>query len=189
MTEYISKGATISACGKYRYSLWREWRGSSDGSTWHWTNDRDGNGVRIGWPKSCLFIMLNPSTADAEKDDRTVMRCVGFAKAMKFDRMEVVNLFGFRATRRRDVLALNHDDDPVGWKNQEYVEKAAYDAGIIICAWGADGSHIGQNETVLGWISHHSKKIHALGLTKDGHPRHPLYLRATAKPLRFGRAT
>lgn len=184
--NYTEMGATISANGIYRFILWREWRGSADDGTWHWTNDHDGNGKRIGWPKSCLFIMLNPSTADGELDDPTIRRCVGYAKALKYDRLEVVNLFAYRATDPRQLLRMHHAQDPVGWENQSFIESAARDAGIIICAWGAHGGHIGQDETVLGWIDSHAQKIHALKLTQDGKPCHPLYLPADSKPFPFG---
>lgn len=179
---YISKGATISADDKYRYVLWREWRGTHKHENWHWTGTKDGAGAEYGWPKPCVFIMLNPSTADGEKDDPTIRRCVAFAKAWGYERLEVVNLFAFRATNPKALLALGHNDDPVGVKNQDHVSQATSEAGIIIAAWGSHGSHLGQDETVRGWIPY-DKPVHVLGLTKDLQPRHPLYLRSDSKPM------
>lgn len=72
-----------------------------------------------------------------------------------------------------------------GASSSEAVERAVRDAGIIICAWGAHGGHLDQDETMLGWLDHKSDLIHCLGRTKDGHPRHPLYLTAGARPVRF----
>jgi hypothetical protein len=168
--EYISAYAHISPCEKYRYRLERQWA------------------VRDAWggQRSCVFIMLNPSTADGGNDDPTIRRCVGFAQSLGFGRMDVVNLFAYRATNPKQLLALNHSDDPVGVQNQEAVESAcnAQDCGMIIAAWGSHGGHIGQDKTVLGWI-HRPHLVHSLGLTKDGQPRHPLYLRADSKPFRF----
>lgn len=140
---YTNKGASISACGRYRYLLWREWRGFSTHENWRWFGAKDGAGHELGEPKSCVFIMLNPSTADGETDDPTIRRCVAFAKAWKYDRLEVVNLFAHRATNPRELLALGHGDDPVGHENQDHVEEAALRAGVIICAWGAHGGHLG----------------------------------------------
>ncbi|AYJ85746.1 DUF1643 domain-containing protein [Sphingomonas paeninsulae] len=193
MGEYLKAGAVLSHCGKYRYRLWREWR---LGNSPHWdmfTDEAgkpivDGAGEQWGEPKSCLFIMLNPSTADAEQDDPTIRRCVAFAKAWGYDRMEVVNLFAWRATDPSEVLAMTAKGDPIGRDNQRHVELALDDAGLVVCAWGAHGGHIGQDETMLGWIDGHwaDPIPHALKVTKHGFPAHPLYLRADLKPSPYG---
>lgn len=192
---YINKGAIISQCGRYRYRLWREWRIHPETAQWDmWADDDgapvlDGAGQQLGDPLSCVFVMLNPSTADGNEDDPTIRRCVGFAKRFKFDRLEVVNLFAFRATNPRDLLALNHNDDPVGDRNERAVEQALEDAGMIVCAWGAHGGHLGQDQTMLGWIDRHNHRgapVVALGLTKDGRPKHPLYLPADSAAMPFG---
>ncbi len=187
MTEYVAKGARFSSCGRYRYLLWREWRGSPDAKWDMWTKNGkpvvDGAGSQLGEPKVCLFVMLNPSTAGEVYDDPTIRRCVGLARSWGYDRMEVVNLFAHRATDPKALLALNHDDDPVGWENQRFVEGAAGDADLVVCAWGAHGDHLGQDETMLGWLS--PKPLHHLGLTKFGQPKHPLYLPATVQPRRW----
>ena len=178
--KYIATGASISPCGKYRFSLWREWRGTHDRKNWRWLGAKDGAGAELGEPLSCVFVMLNPSTADADQDDPTIRRCVAFAKAWKFERLEVVNLYAYRATKPKDLFAageaMHHFD------NQRHVERAARDSGIIICAWGAHGD-IFQGETVRGWMI--GKDHYALGFTRDGLPRHPLYLPANATPIRM----
>lgn len=182
---YIAKGAEISACGKYRYRLWREWRLHPAPAQWDmWSEDDgtpivDGAGAQLGEPKACVFIMLNPSTADGSEDDPTIRRCVGFARAWGYDRLEVVNLFAYRATDPATLLALTHEYDPVGVRNQHHFDQVlfyGYPIGVIVCAWGAHGAHLGQDETALGWLREHER--FALGLTKGGHPRHPLYVSA-----------
>lgn len=190
--KYVESGATISKCGKYRYTLWREWRGAGLDKNWQWLGGKDPSGERYGFPKNCVFVMLNPSTADGEQDDPTIRRCVGFAKAWGFDRLVVVNLFAFRATEPKTLLALKHDDDPVGTENQERIRKIIQDAGLIVCAWGAHGGHMGQDETLLGWLAQdniYDAPIRALGLTKEGHPKHPLYVPAKAALIPFDGAT
>lgn len=171
---YIESGARISDCGKYRYLLWREWRGTHDPNNWKWFGVNDGAGSPIGEPKACVFIMLNPSTADGAIDDPTIRRCVGFAKAWKFERLEVVNLFAYRATDPSIVLSLPADE-AIGPENQEYVEDAANTAGKIVCAWGAHGSYLSQDQTVRGWCN--GARTFHLGLTKNRQPRHPLYIK------------
>lgn len=189
MPEYVEKGAHISKCGKYRYRLWREWRGSAPNENWKWLGAKDGAGAELGFPKPCVFIMLNPSTADGETDDPTIRRCVRFASDLGFDRLEVVNLFAYRATDPQAILALTHDADPVGVENEEAFRGAAQDAGLLIAAWGVHGTHLGQDETAMGWLMELANKLplHCLGMTKDGHPKHPLYLPATSKPVLFRR--
>ena len=182
-SSYIDMGAIISPDQRYRYLLWREWRGTHDRKNWRWLGAKDGAGEELGEPRACVFIMLNPSTADGGVDDATIRKCVGFAKLWHYVRLEVVNLFAYRATDPKEVLRLKHSDDPVGHGNQEYFDRIIDSAGIIICAWGAHGAHLGQDETALGWLG--NKRRYALALTKDGHPRHPLYVPYAAVPMRF----
>ena len=148
-----SSGAVISACGRYRYRLWRRW---SDGPT-------------------CVFIMLNPSTADAESDDPTIRRCIGFAKREGCGGLVVANLFAFRATSPRDMMAA---DDPVGPENDNHLRWCADLAtGPVIAGWGAHGSFRGRDAAVRRMLD--GKAMH-LGLTAAGQPRHPLYLKGDA---------
>ncbi len=176
--KYISSGADISSCGKYRYLLWREWRNTHDPKHWEWMGFKDGAGADVGHPKSALFVMLNPSTADGKTDDATIRRCVGFAKAWNYERLEVVNLYAYRATKPKDLFAAG--EAKYGPRNQEVIERAVRDARIIICGWGAHADdYWAQN--VRGWM--HMKRHYALGFTKNKHPRHPLYLSAKAVPV------
>lgn len=181
-TKYTDSGAHISADGRYRYLLWREWRGTHEATHWSWLGGRDGAGALLGEPKSCLFIMFNPSTADGTRDDPTIRRCVAFARSWNFERLEVVNLFAFRTSDPANLLELSHRDDPVGPENRQWVERGLEDAGLIVCAWGVHGSHLGQDETMLGWLGRRS--CYALGRSKHGHPRHPLYVKAST-PLQL----
>lgn len=182
--KYIDAGADISACGKYRYLLWREWRGTHDRKHWHWFGVKDGTGAEIGRPKAVIFVMLNPSTADGSVDDPTIRKCVGFAKRWNYERIEVMNLFAYRATNSSALLRLGHNENPEGPRNSEVFERLTEsDVGIVICAWGANGTHLGQDETILGWIG--DKPTYALRLTKDGCPWHPLYTPYETKPFRW----
>lgn len=178
---YVNSGAIISADRRYRYLLWREWRGNYDPTRWRKLGATDGAGFELEEPLSCVFIMLNPSTADGQKDDPTIRRCLGYAKAWGFNRLEVVNLFAYRATDPKVLLSLKHDADPIGYQNQHYIERVTIGAGIVVCAWGSHGGHMDQDETVLGWIM--AKETFALGRTKDGHPWHPLYALANNPPF------
>lgn len=196
-SEYVAKGAVISPCGTYRYRLWREWRNHPAPAQWNMWTDADGKpvvdgaGEQLGEPKACVFVMLNPSTADGDQDDPTIRRCVGFARRWGFDRLEVLNLFAYRATDPAALLALNDDADPVGVHNQSHFNTVLFQDclfggstfGRIVCAWGVHGAHLGQDETALGWMGEHER--FALGLTREGHPKHPLYLPKDAPLIPF----
>ncbi len=149
--------ATISTCGKFRYSLRREWIG----------------GVGI-----CVFIMLNPSTADALLDDATVRRCIAFAQAWGFAGLEIVNLYAYRAREPAVMFAAN---DPIGPENDAFILAAAKRGNLLVAAWGVNAKHdrvFAVREFLRPF------EIHALGFTVDGHPRHPLFLRGDLKPIR-----
>lgn len=152
--EAMERGADISPCGRYRYSLWRKW----------------------GPGATCMFVGLNPSTADATLDDPTIRRCVGFAKAWGYGALMMTNLFAFRSTLPSTMKAAI---DPVGPDNDLHLRAAYFNSGVVIAAWGAHGTHKRRDVQVRALLPH----LHYLRLTKDGHPGHPLYLPASLKPV------
>jgi len=154
--------AVLSECKRYRYRL---------------------NRVFATGTGAVVFVMLNPSTADAEFDDPTVGRCISYARWWGFGRLEVVNLFGLRST---DPAALKRADDPVGPGNDAAIVQAAGAADLIVCAWGSNAAGSGRDQDVIGLLSradHFLKgRVHCLGLNNDRSPKHPLYLPKTLKP-------
>lgn len=158
-TEYKS-AAGLSPDGMYRYWLRRTWN-----------EDK---------PVVC-FIMLNPSTADAHVDDATIRRCVGFAKSWGYGALSVVNLFAYRAT---DPKELSKAADPIGPENDVCIEATTLNRRVV-CAWGCGGELKGRAKEVLESLRRREIDVRCLGTTKDGHPRHPLYVKGniTAGPL------
>ena len=124
------------------------------------------------------FIGLNPSTADEYADDPTIRRCIGFARSWGFGRLKMLNLYAYRAT---DPLRLADTDDPVGPHNDCTISKVVGGSDLVICAWGVRAGH-DRAAKVLAFIG----APHCLGLTKDGYPRHPLYVKADTLPQPFG---
>ena len=120
------------------------------------------------------FIMLNPSTADAFKNDPTVARCVSFAKQRNARSLRVTNLSPLRATDPRDMLRAGPEPDIVKECNLWYIRKATEDARIVIVAWGNHGKAEGRAEYVRAALA--GVSLRHLGLTKHGQPRHPLYV-------------
>jgi len=133
-----------------------------------------------------LFVMLNPSTADEHKSDPTVRRCEGFAQAWGFAALDIANLFGLRAT---DPGELRRVPDPVGAENDEHLLLASARASVVVAAWGAGGRLHDRDVAVMRQLRRHAC-IRCLGFTKSGDPRHPLYVRAAARPEQYlGRGT
>lgn len=153
----MESDAMISACGAYRYRLQRRWA----------------DGDLLG------YIMLNPSIADATVDDPTIRRCMSFAMGHGFGGIRVVNLFALRATNPAELIG---PEDPVGPDNDRHlVEMAALakHGARVVAAWGVPKNNLVFERAirVAGWFG---SGLHALGVSRDGHPRHPLYLAATS---------
>lgn len=151
--------AIFSPCRSYRYLLWRRW-----GDDWS--------------SNYAMFVGLNPSTADEANDDPTIRRCINFAKSWSYSGLCMANLFAYRATNPKDMLAV---DDPIGEENDRYLLQYAANAGVVIAAWGNHGTHGGRYAQIKRMISN----LHCLKVTKTGMPSHPLYLRQDLKPVLY----
>ncbi len=151
--------AVYSACERYRYLLTRVW-------------DMDA-------PKA-LFVMLNPSTATEAQNDPTVERCERRARALGFGAFRVTNIFAWRDT---DPRAMRAAADPVGPANDAAIRDSAGWADKIVAAWGTHGAHLGRGPAVERLLRDTGVAVHHLGLTQDGHPRHPLYVAYAQQPL------
>lgn len=148
------KGAIISECGLYRYALWRG----------------DPNGRLL------CFVMLNPSTADAEKDDPTIRACKAFAAREGYDGIYVVNLFAYRATKPEDMKKAA---DPFGPGAAQYLRDAVAKYPTVVCAWGKVGGEFNPNHAhhVTQLLKYAGANTVCLGKTAEGYPRHPLYIK------------
>lgn len=151
--------AVYSPCERYRYALTRTW---------------DSDGQRL------LFIMLNPSKATELANDPTIERCERRARSLGYGALRVCNLFALRET---DPARLRRARSPVGPENERQVRDAVGWADDILCAWGVHGAHRNQCAEVAKWLGDCADRVLVLGLTKEGHPRHPLYLPYAAEPV------
>lgn len=175
------QGAVLSPDGRYRYLLWRDLDRPED-TDGLWGSPRPAT-------RSCLFVMLNPSTADASVDDNTIRRCKGFARREGCDRLEVVNLYAWRATDPDELVAAG-EDRAMGPDNWGHIVKAIERARLVICAWGSWwDSQSPRNRlsrvNVEAEVARQGKTAFALGLTKTGQPRHPLYVKGDAPLVEF----
>lgn len=164
------RSAEISECGRYRWWLRRSWQ------IWESGEHVTGKGV-------CCFVMLNPSTADGEQDDPTIRRCIGFARSWGYDTLSVRNLFPWRATDPRELFKA---ETVTGGHRGDTELLAAATADMLVAAWGSSVP-FGRDKQALEMFSEHfaAVPIYCLGKTKNGNPRHPLYVRADAKPVSF----
>ena len=146
----MKKHAIISRDDKYRYQLSRIW-------------DEEKPIV--------LFIMLNPSTADADVDDPTIRRVVNFAKSWGYGGVFVCNLYAFRST---DPKALRYTDDPIGKDNIQHIQSLVGLTERVIYAWG-------NNKKEPEWLCNLVNTPYCIDISKKGIPKHPLYLKGELK--------
>lgn len=159
----MRKQAVLSEDGKYRYQLSRSW---------------DETKLRV------LFIMLNPSTADSSNDDPTIRRCIGFAKSWGYGEMMVGNLFAYRATNPKDLLAT---ENPIGEYNLENLKAMYGKCKTVVCAWGNQGiiDKLAKKHPNYQPLSFVHGELFYLELSKTGTPKHPLYLKKELTPKSF----
>lgn len=160
----MNRSAILSDDLVYRYQLTRIWDETK---------------------KVACFVMLNPSTADANIDDPTIRRCVGFATKWGYGGIVVVNLAAFRAT---DPDKLSEVEDPVGPENLHHVETAISGSEVVVAAWGnvklkfsrgacqRGMSLVSCAKSVVTICESRGKRLRCLGKTSSGQPRHPLYV-------------
>ena len=128
-----------------------------------------------------VFVLLNPSTADALEDDPTIRRCVGFGKRWGYRELTVVNLFALRATspavlRQHGTAAIgSHNDDALRWARN------APRTRTVVAGWGNHGMHLERDLAAMAIAG----PMMALRTTKLGCPAHPLYLRYSAELLPY----
>lgn len=163
----VHGSAVFSESGLFRYRLKRSWLSASD--------------------SPCLFVCLNPSTADAVANDATVRRMIGFAMGWGHSDLLVGNVFAYRAIQPRVLRGVGN---PVGADNDEHLADMASQADRIVAAWGADWmvrnwppEHTAAGGTlrarkVYDLLAAHGT-VECLGTTLDHHPLHPLRLART----------
>jgi len=155
MASDVNTSAVLSNEREYRYQLVRSWDSEKP---------------------TLAFIMLNPSTADEVEDDPTIRRCVGYAEDWGFGELIVGNLYAYRTS---DPEELNKIENPVGPKNNKYLENICDKADKVLVAWGANEA-VGDREAEVAKSL--DSELYALDTTKHGHPNHPLYQPKDVEP-------
>lgn len=159
MDLFNTTGAEFSEDRVYRYALWRIWSPEL--------------------PK-LMIVGLNPSTADANLDDPTIRRGIGFAKAFGKGGLYMTNLFAFRATNPEEMKKATY---PIGLMNDFWIKHTAKKCDLIIFAWGNNGQHLSRDIEVKNFFP----EAMCFGKTLDGHPKHPLYLPKNTNLIKFNK--
>ncbi|CUH86775.1 hypothetical protein PH5382_00688 [Phaeobacter sp. CECT 5382] len=153
--------AVYSDCETYRYSLTRVWEPDA---------------------QKVMFVMLNPSKATEVQNDPTIERCERRARALGFGGFQATNIFAIRATDPRVMRAAA---EPEGPDNRAAILAGLDWADMVICAWGTHGEHRQQGPAIEKLLRGSGRPLHHLGLSKAGHPKHPLYIAYSQAPAEW----
>lgn len=171
----MTNDAQFSPDGRYRYTLTRDIPGC------------DGPPV--------LFLMLNPSKAGTSKNDPTATRCMGFARRENAHQLWIGNPFALVATKPDDIrITVRHKPEAAigpenDWFLRSMVERIRQTGGKVVAAWGAHAFAQPRINEMLDMLEARfdDLELWALGVTVDGHPRHPLYLAGESRLRRWHR--
>jgi hypothetical protein len=142
----------------YRYVLWRIW-------------DSELPMVNI--------VGLNPATADEFTNDPTMRRCSAFAKSWGYGGFYMTNLFAYRTAYPKQLLKV---ENPIGADNDYWLNEIAARVDRVILAWGVNGTYLNRDNKVYEILKY---KAYCIDKTKQGHPKHPLYLKSDMKPIKY----
>ena len=135
---------------------------------------------------SINFLLLNPSTADETRVDPTIKRCIARAGGLGARRVVITNLFAYRATDPKNLLAASgRGEEVIGAQNDEAIMAAATAAKVVIAGWGAHGDLLNRAASVKRALLDAGVDLYQLATTRTGQPRHPLYVPYHAKAHRL----
>lgn len=161
----MKTAAILSDDKVFRYALWRIWNAALP---------------------VLVVIMLNPSTADAEVNDHTILKLIGFATRLGFGGLAVGNLSAFRATDPKDLFAAGC---PPGPMNAAWLRMLVGDAAVakqpVLCAWGVNARQSPLPEVAAGVLAMirmwGARPVALRRSSLDGVPFHPLLLPYTCQ--------
>lgn len=151
----MDKGAKLSKDGLYRYNLWRRWNAQRP---------------------TLAVCMLNPSTADAERDDPTIRKLIWWAGLWHYGGIEVVNVCAYRTSEPELLfIAQAQGTDIVGPDNMKAISLAVLGRDCL-CAWGTNVRKLDLHmKRVRLSLRRNARGLYAVGKTRGGYPVHPLY--------------
>lgn len=153
----VIKGATFSECRKYRYALWRIW-------------DEEKPFI--------MFVGLNPSTANENKDDATIRRVVSMSNQWGYGGVYMLNCFPFISTNPNDLKDCNNIS-----KNDCFLETIGELCDTIVFAWGNFDIVVEKSRDIA--LTQMFPNAKCLIKNKNGSPRHPLYVPSTVQMVEW----
>lgn len=146
----MERDAFVTPCGRFRTWLTRRWAHGG---------------------KTLLWVMLNPSTADADNDDQTLLKCVAISQHNGFNALCVVNLYDYRATEIRELKKAGYPRS-AAWLAT--IRQKLLESDSTVVAWGA--SAVPYHAAYMIQYLSDFRPVYRVALTKSGQPGHPLYL-------------
>jgi hypothetical protein len=160
----------LCGCGRkkpYRDLLWRE-------------VNPEGNGA-------LAVCGLNPSTANAADNDRTISKLIRLARRLGYRWLIMVNLFSYRLTDSKKLAKIANPVGGFNTLNMDYLRAVALEHGLL-CAWGKNGSILARGARVKRELLAAGAQLTYLRLLGDGQPEHPLYIPDAIDPKQWPRA-
>ena len=118
-----------------------------------------------------LFIMLNPSIANSKKNDPTIRKIISYSKSWGFGGVYVGNIYSNISPYPKDIRLIKFHREK---KNIESIKKMKEKTELSVFAWG-------NNEKAPNWLKAIIKTPYYIELSKNGIPKHPLYLKKNLK--------
>ena len=157
--------AKFSECKRYRYELSEVWDATKP---------------------MVLWILMNPSVANLDHSDPTLIKTGKYARAWGYGGQLIGNVHAYRATDSNEMLLV---DDPVGPENDGALLSMAKRTQMIVLAYGMPPKKLAARGLQVANLLAKNYDLHSLKLNMDGSPSHPLYLPTNLRPIKIDKAT
>ena len=121
--------------------------------------------------------MLNPSSADENIDDPTTKKVISYSKKWGYGGLHICNLYTYRTTSPKILFDIPKNKRG---SNKNEIKKYAKKSSKVVYAWG-------NKEKVPPWLNQMVPNPSFIELSKEGVPKHPLYLKSNLKLKSFSR--
>lgn len=153
-------GAVFAEDRTHRLYLWRRWNSN------------------LPW---IMLIGLNPSKADEMRNDPTVRRGIGFADKWGYGGFFMCNVYSLVTP---DPKRLN-TEPPLVMGVDLAMRVIRRRCTKAVACWGSLITKVSGWEDRVERVKQELAPLHCIGVTKDGHPRHPLYLPGDSELIEY----
>lgn len=129
------------------------------------------------------WIGHNPSVAGKETNDPTTVREMKFSESLGYGGMVKVNIIPYIST---DPSGIPHLAKALPAENARWILGAVAESAVVVAAWGVlKEPWTRWADVVVDELLKLETKLWCLGKTKDGFPRHPLYVHSKQPLVRW----